>query len=143
MIIAARNGKTTLASPRPAGLRRRELRCFHFLQSNIYNVFATGAESPLWRFERIEYMPTISMFYGILIRMYLGKKEHNPPHIHALYQNKKAIFDIKTGEKTEGNLPKDKETLVSAWLILHKEELLANWTLAQNGELPFNIEPLK
>jgi hypothetical protein len=50
-------------------------------------------------------MPTISMFYGILIRMYLGKKEHNPPHIHAIYQNKKAIFDIKTGEKQKEIYP--------------------------------------
>ena len=90
-----------------------------------------------------DYMPTISMFYGILIRMYLGKKEHNPPHIHAIFQNKKAIFDIKTSEKTEGNFPIDKEKLVSAWIILHKDELLANWELAQNGELPYNIDPLK
>jgi len=88
-------------------------------------------------------MHTISMFYGILIRMYLGKKEHNPPHIHAIYQKAKAIFNIKTGEKTEGNLPKDKEKLVSAWIILHKDELMANWELTQNGELPYNIEPLK
>jgi hypothetical protein len=88
-------------------------------------------------------MPAISMFYGILIRMYLGNKEHNPPHIHAFYQDEKAIFDVKTGEKTEGNLPKDKEKLVSAWIILHKDELLADWELAQNGELPYSIEPLK
>jgi hypothetical protein len=26
---------------------------------------------------------------------------------------------------------------------LHKEELLAGWDLAQNGELPFAIDPLK
>lgn len=37
-------------------------------------------------------MPTISMFQGILIRMYLGKKEHNPPHIHAYFQKSKAIY---------------------------------------------------
>jgi hypothetical protein len=88
-------------------------------------------------------MPTISMFYGILIRMYLGKKEHNPPHIHAIYQDSKAIFDIMTGEKTDGKLPPDKEKLVSAWIILHKDELLADWELAQNGETPYSIEPLK
>jgi len=75
--------------------------------------------------------------------MYMGKKEHNPPHIHAIYQKSRAIFDIKTGEKTDGYLPKDKEKLVSAWMILHKDELLANWELAQNGEILFNIEPLK
>jgi hypothetical protein len=94
-------------------------------------------------FEYNNYMATISMFYGILIRMYLGKKEHNPPHIHAIYQNKKAIFNIKTGEKTEGNLPNNKEKLVSAWIILHRDELLADWELSQNGELPYNIDPLK
>ena len=88
-------------------------------------------------------MPTISMFYGILIRMYLGNKEHNPPHIHAFFQGDKAIFDIKTAEKTEGSIPSDKEKLISAWIILHKDELLANWELAQNGELPYSIEPLK
>ena len=88
-------------------------------------------------------MATISMFFGILIRMYLGKKDHNPPHIHAYYQNKKATFYIKTGDKMQGELPLDKEKLVSAWIILHKEELLANWDLAQNGELPFKIDPLK
>ena len=88
-------------------------------------------------------MATISMFCGILIRMFLGKKDHNPPHIHAYYQNKKATFDIKSGNKNEGKLPQDKEKLVSAWIILHKDELLANWDLAQNGELPFKIDPLR
>ena len=88
-------------------------------------------------------MPTISMFYGIVIRMYQGKREHNPPHIHAIYQDDKAIFDIRTSERTDGDLPKDKEKLVSAWIVLHRDELLADWELAQNGELPYRIEPLK
>ena len=39
-------------------------------------------------------MPTISMFYGIIIRMYCTPKEHNPPHFHAYYQDYKAIIDI-------------------------------------------------
>jgi hypothetical protein len=44
---------------------------------------------------------------------------------------------------TESDLPGDKEKLVSAWIVLHRDELLADWELAQNGELPFAIEPLK
>ena len=28
-------------------------------------------------------MPTISMFYGIIIRMYYAPGEHSPPHFHA------------------------------------------------------------
>ena len=34
-------------------------------------------------------MPVISRFYGIVIKMYLRQKEHNPPHIHAIYTRAK------------------------------------------------------
>jgi len=88
-------------------------------------------------------MPTISMFYGIIIRMYCAPKEHNPPHIHVFYQDDKAIFDIKKIELLEGKLSRKKLRLVLAWIELRQEELLANWELAQNGALPFNIDPLK
>ena len=30
-------------------------------------------------------MPTISMFYGIIVRMYFAPGEHNPPHFHVYY----------------------------------------------------------
>jgi hypothetical protein len=43
-------------------------------------------------------MPTISMFYGIIIRMFCSPAEHNPPHIHAYYQDFTAIVDILSGE---------------------------------------------
>ena len=88
-------------------------------------------------------MPTISMFYGIIIRMYCAPKEHNPPHIHVYYQDDKAIIDINRVELIEGKLPKSKLRLVLAWVELRKEELLADWKLAQNGELPFKIAPLR
>jgi len=32
---------------------------------------------------------------------------------------------------------------VPTWIEIHKEELIANWKLAQKGETPFKIEPLK
>ncbi|MEQ8186442.1 MAG: DUF4160 domain-containing protein [Candidatus Eremiobacterota bacterium] len=88
-------------------------------------------------------MPTISMFYGIIIRMYCTPSEHNPPHFHAYYQEYKAIVDIGSCEITGGNLPVKQAKLVTAWAELRKEELLADWQLASNGELPFRIEPLK
>lgn len=75
--------------------------------------------------------------------MYCAPSEHAPPHIHVYYQDCKAVFDIKTCEMTEGNLPRRKERLVIAWMEIHQEELLANWNLAANGELPFQIDPLK
>jgi curved DNA-binding protein CbpA len=88
-------------------------------------------------------MPTISMFYGIIIRMYCAPSEHNPPHFHAYYQEHKAVIDINSCELTDGSLPNKQLKLVLAWAELRKEELLADWTLAQNGELPYNIEPIK
>jgi hypothetical protein len=88
-------------------------------------------------------MPTISMFYGIIIRMYYAPKEHNPSHIHAYYQDSKATFKITDGEILEGSLPSKQLKLIQAWIEIHKEELIADWELCQNGEKPFKIEPLK
>ena len=43
-------------------------------------------------------MPTISMFYGILIGMlYRDNAQHNLPHIHARYQGSKASISIDDG----------------------------------------------
>ena len=75
--------------------------------------------------------------------MYLGKKEHNPPHFPAYYQDFKGIFDINSCEMSEGDLPKRQIKLIEAWAELHKDELLADWKLAQNGEPPYKIDPLQ
>ena len=85
-------------------------------------------------------MPTISMFYGIVIRMY-NNGEHNPPHFHAFYQDYKATFDMD-GELVKGEMPKKQMKLISAWTELHKEELLANWEFAMNEEPLYKIDPL-
>jgi hypothetical protein len=88
-------------------------------------------------------MPTISMFYGILIGMFLGKKEHNPSHFHAYYQEYKGIFNINSCEMVEGNILGKQIKLIIAWAELHKDELLADWELANNGERPYSIDPLR
>ncbi len=88
-------------------------------------------------------MPTISMFFGIIIRIYFAPKEHQPPHVHAYYAEHKATVDIRTCEILEGELPKKQKKLVLAWAELHQEELMANWKLVMNGENPFKINPLQ
>ena len=88
-------------------------------------------------------MPTISMFYGITIRMYFAPDEHNPPHFHVYYNEYRATVDIRTCEIIEGNLPRRQEKLTLAWAELHQEELMANWNLVMNGETPFRIQPLQ
>ena len=86
-------------------------------------------------------MPTISMFYGIMIRMY-NNNEHNPPHFHALYKGYNAVFDME-GNLTEGEMPKAQVKLIAAWAEIHRDELLANWELAMQEEPLYKIEPLR
>jgi len=88
-------------------------------------------------------MPTISMFYGIIIRMYFAPGEHNPPHIHLYYNELKATLDLRSIEFIEGNLPAKQKRLAIAWVELHHDELMANWHLVMNGEEPFKIQPLQ
>jgi len=38
---------------------------------------------------------------------------------------------------------RNKARLAQAWIEIHREELLANWQLAVNGEEVFRIDPLK
>jgi len=88
-------------------------------------------------------MPTISMFYGILIRMYSGQREHLPSHFHASYGEFTATFDIMNGELIDGGMPLPQRRLISAWGEIHRDELLADWALAQSREALFRIDPLK
>jgi hypothetical protein len=89
-------------------------------------------------------MATLSIFYGIIISMFYGdNKQHHLPHIHARYQDFKAIFSIPDGELIDGNLPPKKIKLVQAWIIMHEEDLMANWELATTEQNIFTIEPLK
>ncbi len=87
-------------------------------------------------------MPTISMFYGIIVRMYFAPSEHLPP-FHVYYGEHKAVVDILTCEIMEGSLPKKQTKLVLAWAELHPAALFANWSLVMNGEKPFSVPPLQ
>ena len=89
-------------------------------------------------------MPVLSMFYGIVIRMYFfDNKQYHVPHVHAEYAGEQAVFNINNGEPIAGNIPPGKIRLVQAWIEIHREELQANWNLAVNGDEIFKIEPLK
>jgi len=88
--------------------------------------------------------PAISMFYGIIIRMFWEKgTPHHLPHIHAQYQAHEAVFSLPEGEVLAGSLPRRQTKFVEGWIALHEDELLANWELAKNNEQLFKIDPLK
>ena len=59
-------------------------------------------------------MPVLSIFYGIIVRMY---REQGGKH----------------------NMLK----LLEAWIVIHHDDLEANWKLLSNGEQFFRIDPLK
>ena len=74
-------------------------------------------------------MPIISIFFGIVIRMY--HDDHPPPHFHASYQGFEAFVAIATGDVLEGKLPKTAARLVKQWALKHHDELMANWELGE------------
>lgn len=86
-------------------------------------------------------MPTISSFFGILIRMYYD--DHNPPHFHAYYGEHEAIIAIHTLELMEGRLPKRALAMVIEWAVEHREELMEDWDLAGLHYPLKKIEPLE
>ena len=72
-------------------------------------------------------MPVIATFYNIFIFMRLRQKEHQPPHIHAIYNEYQAVFDIRTMEITHGNLPRNAIRLVKEFLRQNQQKLLEMW----------------
>ena len=88
-------------------------------------------------------MPALSMFFGIIVRMQSEKGgKHHLPHIHVICGDDESVFSLE-GEQIEGTISSSKKKLVEAWIEIHKEELMANWKLLEEGEQFFKIEPLK
>ena len=80
-------------------------------------------------------MPVLSRFYGIIIRMYFLQKEHNPPHIHAIYGDDVAAITISDGNVIEGGLPGKALEMVQEWVSMHKDELLTMWETQEFKQL--------
>lgn len=85
-------------------------------------------------------MPIISTFFGIVIRIYFS--DHNPPHLHAEYQEHEARFDIRTGEMVEGRLPRTQKNQVARWIAANQAALADNWERAYNDRPTFRIPGL-
>jgi hypothetical protein len=85
-------------------------------------------------------MPVVSMFFGLIIRMYYD--EHNPPHVHVEFHGNKALVDF-CGNVLRGDLhSRTALRLVREWIDMRQNELAENWTLARDGNEIRNIAPL-
>jgi hypothetical protein len=86
-------------------------------------------------------MPTISIFFGIYIRMFFD--DHMPPHFHAEYGEYKAKFSIDSLEILDGKLPGRVVGLVLEWAAMHRNELRTDWELCIHKQQPEKILPLE
>lgn len=85
-------------------------------------------------------MPEVSRFYGIIILMFAD--DHDPPHIHVRYGDRRASITIKNGLVT-GQLARKELVKVYQWIDLHYDEILDNWNRLKNGLEPLPIKPLE
>ena len=72
-------------------------------------------------------MPVISRFNGITIKMYYRNREHNPPHIHAIYGECIGVFYISNGEMFEGDIPPKEQQRIKQFVLFHQKRLAQMW----------------
>ena len=86
-------------------------------------------------------MPIISIFFGIIVRVF--HDDHPPPHFHVEYGEHTAVVDLSTGMILAGKLPPRVVRLVQEWRKPNVARLRGCWTAAQSGKQPTRIRPLK
>lgn len=69
--------------------------------------------------------------------------DHTPPHFHALYAEYEVLINIETLEVMKGAIPHRALALILEWAFLHRTELLENWNLCEQNQLPKKISPLQ
>jgi hypothetical protein len=74
-------------------------------------------------------MPTIAYFLGISVRMFYN--DHEPAHIHVVYQGYRARVRISDGEAIDGRLPPSAARLLREWTALRRSELMRDWAAAR------------
>jgi hypothetical protein len=85
-------------------------------------------------------MPVISVFFGIVIRMFY--REHGLPHFHAEHQGQQGTFTFE-GNLLAGTLQsRTAIRLIKEWATAHRPELEANWKRLKTGEPLERIAPL-
>jgi len=94
-------------------------------------------------------MQKISEFSEIKIEM--GYEQNYTPFVQATHNRIRAHFSIDTGEMIDvlegefDDFPYKPRSLVAAWIIIHKSELIKNWNqLVKNPQsILSRIKPLE
>ena len=85
-------------------------------------------------------MPVISVFFGIVIRMFY--REHGVGHFHAEYQGQQATFTLDGDLLASGMRSRTALRLIKEWATAHRTELEANWDRVKAGAPLERIPPL-
>ncbi|MBI1816602.1 MAG: DUF4160 domain-containing protein [Deltaproteobacteria bacterium] len=86
-------------------------------------------------------MPAISIFFGIVIKMFYN--EHEPVHFHAEYQGQRGKFDL-AGRMVVGNIEsKTALRLIRQWAREREAGIRTNWQRMKAGKPLETIAPLR
>ncbi len=113
--------------------------CFGFAGDLFFRVKGGGVVENVYFCKKINVMPQISSFYGIVI--FMNFTDHSPAHFHAWYGEYKVTVGIRDGVVT-GKMPGRALRMILEWLELHRDELISDWEKAQTGSPLDRIEPL-
>jgi len=69
--------------------------------------------------------------------------DHNPPHIHAIYQSFTAQYSIGETKLLKGKMPNKADQLIREWIKTRQDELMKDWDLAKVGKPVYPISPLE
>ena len=69
--------------------------------------------------------------------------DHVPPHFHAMYAEYEVLINITTLEVIKGTMPRRALSLVLEWASEYRAELLEDWTLYNQHQVPEKIPPLE
>ena len=88
----------------------------------------------------LEFMPVLSKFYGIVIRMLFAQPLR--AHFHAIYEDSELVVGINPLRIMNGSAPFRARAMVLEWAALHEEELQAAWHRVSHAQPPARIAPL-
>lgn len=72
-------------------------------------------------------MPTIANLNGLIIKMYYQQDDHNPPHVHAIYNSFASAIYINSDKPSEGNLPHKYIVIAEDFVASNRATLLEMW----------------
>lgn len=76
---------------------------------------------------------------GIHFIIHTAENGHSKPHLHARYKDKEVSLEIPSGKILAGNLPANKQSIASQWVIDNQEYLKLKWNELTTDGVRFEL----